>query len=329
MHDDPILDAMEQLNAVAPHEMPKARAELARFKASQPSRHIWRSTMTSTRKYAAVSVFAALIIGVFALFPSARAAASDMLGVFRVSKFAPISVSPQQLELLATMGEDGLYPGEFEFEQEPGEAQAFDTLSGAQSFIQQTNPNFNGLRTNYALGEPSTIFVQPGGSGTLTVNLENARAMLEAANVDPLLLPDSLDGQDVSAEVFNMIGQDWGDVQLMQMTAPVVDYPDDVNPAPIGAALLQLLGMDSAEAERLAANIDWTNTLLLPVPTEFATFAEVSVDGTLGLALEPVDGTGEAAILWQTGGMLYFMTGYDLGVEEMLDVAGDLDWHFE
>ena len=335
MPEDPLFDTLEKLNAVKPNsaEMPSPHAQLARFKASQPSSQgvsapTWRThPMNNTRKFAIVGILAALIVGLF-LSPTARTFASDFLGIFRVSKFAPISVSPQQLELLGTLAEDGLYPGEFEFTEGEGEMVEFDNLSDAQAALSQDG-SFYGIRTSYELGAPNDVYMMPGGNGTLTVNLENARAILEAAGIDPMLLPDSLDGQNISAEAFPSIAQDWDNVALMQMASPVVNYPVGVNPQPIGEALLQLLGMDAAEAGRIASNIDWTNTLLMPIPTEFATFAEVQVDGTIGLALEPVDGSGEAAIIWQSGGMLYFLSGYDMGVEDLLDIAIDLGWHYD
>lgn len=329
MYDDPIFDALDKLESVKPDsaEMPSPHAQLARFKESQSPKPWRTNTMNNTRKYALIGFVAAILIGTFAIFPSARALASDFLGIFRVSKFAPISVSPQQLELLATLGEDGLFPGEFEFTEHDAEMQELDNLSDAEAALVQAG-EYVGIRTSYELGDPNGIYLMPGGNGTLTVNLENARAILEAAGIDPLLLPDSLDGQDISAEAFTSISQDWDNVTLTQMASPVINYPIGVNPQPIGEALLQLLGMEDAEAQRVASNIDWTNTLLMPVPTEFATFAEVQVDGTIGLALEPVDGSGEAALIWQSGGHLYFMTGYDMSVEDLIDLASDLGWYY-
>ena len=329
MYDDPIFDALEKLDVVKPDsaEIPSPHAQLARFNKRQSSIQ-WRTPpMNNTRKYALVGLVVAILISTFAIFPSARALASDFLGIFRVSKFAPISVSPQQLEMLATLAEDGLYPGEFEFTEEHGEVQELDSLTEAAATMSQTGDYF-GIRTSYELGDPNGIYLMPGGSGTLTVNLENARALLEAAGIDPLLLPDSLDGKDISADVYASLSQDWDNVTLTQMASPLINYPIDVNPQPIGEALLQLLGMEPDEAQRVAANIDWTNTLLMPVPTEFATFAEVQVDGTIGLALEPVDGSGEAALVWQSGGHLYFMTGYDMDVEALINLVSDLGWHY-
>ena len=73
MPEDPLFDALEKLNTVKPNsaEMPSPHAQLARFKASQPSPQglsapTWRThPMNNTRKFAIVGVLAALIVGLF------------------------------------------------------------------------------------------------------------------------------------------------------------------------------------------------------------------------------------------------------------------------
>jgi hypothetical protein len=95
---------------------------------------------------------------------------------------------------------------------------------------------------------------------------------------------------------------------LVQTDSPIVEYPEGLDPQPLGEALLQLLGMDAAEARRLSENIDWTSTLLLPIPTDFATFEEVTVNGGSGLLLNNVSGP-ESALVWQENGVLYLLAG--------------------
>lgn len=285
------------------------------------------ATMNTTRN-AVFSGLAAVLLLVLAFsFPATRALAGQFLGVFRVQKFAPISVSPAQLQMLENLEMDeGLYPGEIVFAEDGIEGRDFDNLADAAAFAQSESTAFYGVRTLAELGDPSEIHVEGGGTATLTVNLEGARALLEAINADPAILPDSLDGQDVTADTDVMLGQMWDDVMLMQMPSPVFNYPTDVNPAPIGQALLQLLGMEESEARRLSESIDWTNTLLMPIPTEFATFREVPIDGTTGLLIEAVDG-GETALMWQNGGMVYMLGGGSSG-DELLESAESLTWTF-
>jgi hypothetical protein len=245
-----------------------------------------------------------------------RAAAGDFLGLFRVSRFAPISVSPQQLALLERLSEEGLEPGEFVITQELGEPQTVDSPEEAATvagFAPKTLPNRSALVRTY---------VMDGGAGYLVVDLAGARAIVEAAGADPLLLPDSLDGARVDVTVYDSVGQLYDNgVMLVQSPSPDVNYPADVDPTVLGEALLQVLGTEPAEARRIAQSIDWTSTLLLPIPQDLGTYREVNVNGVGGVVLEPFDPDAEPAVVWQKDGMVYMMMAGRLSVDELLAQA--------
>ena len=285
------------------------------------------STMTTTRKTILGSITLLVALVLVASFPATRALASEFLGIFRVAKFAPISVSPQQLAFLEEVMEnnEGLFPGEMVFDEDPEPGREFNTLSEAAAWYSEGSEYGAPIRT---MDGASGIYGETGGEGTLTVNLENARKLLEAANIDPMLLPDSLDGQDVSATVNRTIIQEFDGVGFVQMQSPEINYPVGVNPAPIGEALLTLLGMESADAKRLSRNIDWATTLIMPIPTEFATFSEVQIDGTTGVAIEAIDGSG-VTMMWQSGGMVHILTGDGLETDDLLDMVDEMYYFFE
>jgi hypothetical protein len=96
----------------------------------------------------------------------------------------------------------------------------------------------------------------------------------------------------------------------------------------MGEALLRMLGTPEDEARRLAQEIDWTGTLIIPLPTNLAQFREVVVDGTTGLLLEYTGGaeTGEPEqiVLWERDGIVYVVGGYHVAVDELLRVADSL-----
>ncbi|WP_374687161.1 hypothetical protein [Promineifilum sp.] len=317
-----VQEALDQLSSLAPHEAEAPRppaVALARLKqqiAPPPGGQIQRSLfIMSTRRLVTVGLTLVLIVAALVAFPSVRAAANDFLGLFRVQKFAPISVSPQQLALLERLGEEGLEPGEFVVTQELGEPQVVDSPEAAA-----TTAGFAPKTLNRA--ELIRTYVMDGGAGHLIVNLAGARAIVEAAGADPLLLPDSLDGARVDVTVYDSIGQlyDTG-VVLIQSPIPDVNYPADVDPTVLGEALLQVLGTEPAEARRIAQSIDWTSTLLLPVPQDLGTYREANVNGVTGVVLEPFDPEAEAAVVWQQDGMVYMMRAGRLSVDELLAQA--------
>jgi hypothetical protein len=180
------------------------------------------------------------------------------------------------------------------------------------------------LRSPHVLGAPDAIQVTDGAAGRLKIDLDASRLILGSAGLDPALLPESLNGQSVDVTLYPMAAQEWADagITLLQTDSPLIAYPPDVDPALLGSALLQLLGMSEAEASRLAASIDWTNTLLMPIPTEFATFSEVTINGASGLALSSLDGA-HSSIMWEEDGRLYFLEGEGT-VRELTRVAGSV-----
>lgn len=328
-NDNDYRDVLDQLSILAPQEedvpapagqaLGQVRRTLYTRKRSWFGGSKRNSSETMNKRVfaigaTAVLAFALLLVG----FPSVRAAASDFLGLFRVEKFAPISISPQQLALLDQLESEGLNPGEMVMVKEPGEPEQVSSLEEAED------------RTGYRirtlddiLGDPE-VYVTSDARGHLIVDLAGARAIVEAVGVDPLLLPDSLDGAPVEVNVYPSVQQVFvNGTTLMQTPSPEVNYPEDVDPTVLGEALLQVLGMDADSARQMAQSIDWTSTMLLPIPREFATYSQIDVDGASGVAITPVDGSSEAAVMWQKGGTVFVLSG-PFGVGELISVANSL-----
>jgi hypothetical protein len=233
-----------------------------------------------------------------------RAAASEFLGLFRVQKFAAVSISPEKMALFEKLAQEGLNPGGLFIYDEPGEQTPVDSLAKAGALT--------GLapRTLTVLGAPGNINVIGGGNGSLIIDLAGVRAIVEAAGADPMLLPDSLDGARIEIVAFPGVEQIWpDDTWLIQTESPVVIYPKEMgDDAVLAQAFLQVMGLDEAEAQRLAREIDWTRTLLLPLPENAVTFREISVDGGSGLALQDIDSM-HSAIVWEREGIIYLLQG--------------------
>lgn len=276
-------------------------------------------TPAPTRRPAFAVAALALALLVAFSFPAVRAAAGEFLGLFRVETFTAVSISPEQMALFRQLASEGLSPGEVTILQEPGRPTAVNSLADAGALTGLTP------RTITALDGPTAVSVVDGGAGYLTIDLDGARAILAATGSDPLLLPDSLDGARINLTAFPGIEQQWADgTWLLQTESPTVEYPVEVaNPTILAEALLRALGLDAAEAQRLAQEIDWTSTLLLPLPADVIAFQEVSVDGVSGLALQNLEGiTG--ALIWQKNGVIYLLQS-DASLEGLLALAASLD----
>lgn len=320
--DESIRDVMNKVTKLAPTavEAPRPASQALdqikyRF---EPKRSYFGKINTMFKnRYAQASVLAILLLVLVFSFPTVRAAASDFLGLFRVQKFAPISISPEQIALLEDLASSGLYPGEIQMVDEPGEPQAYASVEEVSAAYGQE------IRLPSQLGDPDVIYVMDGGSARLVIDVTSARAIMMAAGADPGLIPDSLDGENVDATLYPSVSVSWsGGVTLMQTESPLIEYPEDVDPTALGQALLQVLGMSEGEAAALAQEIDWTDTLLLPIPKNVASFNEVIVDGgATGIALNSFGGD-LAGILWQRDGIVYALSG--ASADQLIDIANSL-----
>jgi hypothetical protein len=316
-------DVLEQLAQLAPEAQEKAQPAAEAYARLQGQLetadgrgHSWLRSLEPMfrRRSAAVGVTFVFLLAILFTFPAVRAGASEFLGLFRVQKFAPISVSPEQIAVLEQLAEEGMEPGELVIRNEPGAITPAGSLeeAGLRTGLE--------VRTLPGMGAADAINVLDGGDGYMVIDLEAARMIVEAAGADPALLPDSLDGARVDVVAYPGVQQVWGEeIIFMQAESPLVEYPDDVDPTVLGEALLQVLGTEPREARRIAQSIDWASTLLLPIPTEMVTFNEVMVDGVNGVALQPLNGEG-ASIIWQKEGKVYMLNGKE-GVEELLGLV--------
>lgn len=323
--DNEIQDVLAQLSVLEPQQdearqtAPQALTRLQRQQAVAPVQPTFWQRLFAPQRRTAVVFASLLIVFLFSLsFPAVRAAASDFLGLFRVQKFAAISVSPEQIAILQQIAEEGLTPGELEMLAEPSEPLAFTSLAEAARATGLTP------RTLTGAAEPNEIYVQGGINGRFIIDLAGSRAILEAAGSNPQLLPDSIDGQAVDIETFPGVAQAWAEdnLMLMQTESPHIRYPEGLDPVLIGQAVLQALGLNEMEAARLAQSIDWTGTLLLPIPQQVATYSEVTVDGVSGIAINSLSGEGNG-LVWQKDGIVYLLGG-DKTTDELLGVAATL-----
>ncbi len=71
------------------------------------------------------------------------------------------------------------------------------------------------------------------------------------------------------------------------------------------------MGMTAEEAAQFSQNVDWTTTLVIPIPRYATTYREMPVDGVTGtLIVEELEDHGSQYLLiWVKDGILYSLTG--------------------
>ncbi len=266
------------------------------------------------RKYRAVWAGLAVIVIIGLLFTLApvQAAASEFLGLFRVRKFAIVAINPADLQDLNQIGGqiDKLLSDQVTVVKQPGETV---TVASTAEASQKAGIR---VRLPSALDQPK-LRVQDGVDIKLQVDLARIQAILDAAGRSDIRLPQALDGSNVEFVIPPMVTAEYGSssygadyVMLVQLASPTVDAPAGINLAQIGEAMLQLLGLSPAEARHFARSIDWSSTLVIPMPTDAGSFRDVNVDGTQGVLIESRPQSRsmrrtQYTLLWQKNDVVY------------------------
>ena len=149
-------------------------------------------------------------------------------------------------------------------------------------------------------------------------------------------MPQGLDGQSITvrmpASVMQRFGKDTRHLMVIEGTSPEVALPLGTDMKQLGEIGLRVLGLDADEARRISASVDWRSTLLVPVPTNAASFRQVDVNGHKGLFIRMSDAAeggpghrdgGGAMVMWTEGERVLAVQG-NLSGEDVLEVAQSL-----
>jgi hypothetical protein len=279
------------------------------------------------QRAAAIAAAVVVLAGLLAL-PPVRALASDFLALFRVEHFVVVNADSERMEQIVRALDENMFFGEQEVIEEMAEPMPAASLEEAAALAGFTP------RAPQGYGEPARIEVAGGGHVRYTPEVEALRAVFEAVGLDPALLPDSINGKpfDITIPLGVALTYDDGDPDthqdftVMQVPSPVVEVPEGIDMQALGEAMLQLIGMSPQEAARLSRSIDWTTTLVVPVPTDIASVREVQVDGTIGLLFDAAgyDPSAAGALLWQKDGIVTMIAGSSSSMR-LLAVAESLE----
>ena len=287
-----------------------------------------------------------LILTLVLAFPSTRALAGELLKLFRIQQVAVVSVDFTGLEQLTGDGVLGnqftdLISNSMDITKEPGEpVEAADAvqasqLSGFSVRLPQT-------------ASPSHIYVTDGAAFTMTVDRAKAQALLDEAGRGDLVLPESVDGADISVNIPSAVsaaygtcpkpdvdsaaGEDSGQtyrdcVILAQIPSPTVNAPADLDINRLAQIGLEFTGMTEEETAAFTSTVDWTSTLVVPIPSNAANYEQVTVDGVTGTLIRRASREGEPttfALFWVKDGIIYAISGRGANSELAIEMANSL-----
>ncbi|MGH2543192.1 MAG: hypothetical protein ACRDIB_10355, partial [Ardenticatenaceae bacterium] len=244
-----------------------------------------------------MSVAAVLVLALTLALPPMRALAQEFLALFRVQQITVVSVDPANL--------NGMLGSSSQLEQVLSEDVAIEEVGQMEEVASAGEAGVLAgipVRLPTAWEDQSSLYVQPGGHISLDVNLDRARALLAAINRTDIVLPDSLEGATITAEIPRAVMATQGgcrpsqlsepDIEqgrlregcalFVQLASPTVSAPPALPVAALGQAFLQVMGMSPEEAARFGETLDWSTTLVLPIPRYGTSYREVQVDGVTG-----------------------------------------------
>jgi len=103
-------------------------------------------------------------------------------------------------------------------------------------------------------------------------------------------------------------------VTLVQVPSPTVVAPPEFDVAALAETGLRVMGFSALEAKAFSRTVDWTSTLVVPIPRGSVTSSEVPVDGVTGSLLREI-GAGDQrhrknyTVLWVKDGIVYVLAG--------------------
>lgn len=294
-------------------------------------------------RYGAAALVALTLI---LAFPGTRALAGELLNLFRVQQVTVVPVDFTGLEQLTG---DGMLGNQFTdlisdsivMEHEPGEPVEASSVEEA-SQLAAFNVRLPEGKT------PSQIYVTDSAAFTLTLDRTRVQSLLEAAGRSDLVLPESVDGAEISVEIPASVSVAFGTcpkpgdgelvteestvvrrypdcVILAEIPSPTVNAPASLDVDELARIGLEFTGMSPEEAEEFASTVNWTSTLVVPIPNNASTYEQVTVDGVTGTLIQrPSDDMPKFALLWVKDGIIHAISGRGSDSAQAIDMANSL-----
>ncbi|MBI5035230.1 MAG: hypothetical protein HZB51_32285 [Chloroflexi bacterium] len=326
-----------------------ASTALARFNARRISnqKEIPMLGKIFNRRYRAAWAMVALValFAVSMTFPPVQTFAQGLLAQFRVSKITVVSVNTTFLDQILGNNAMSKQIGQMLSDsvtvtKKPNKPQsAADTAQASQL------AGF-GVRLPTSRNDKPQMIVQDGGAMEFVVNRARAQKLIDELGVKDVQLPASLDGALIKVSVAPSVAAGYGKcpdlmaseetrassgqsmtncIILTQVPSPVVDTPPDLDLAALAKMGLQISGMSREQANSFAQTVDWTSTLVVPVPRNAAEHKKITVDGVEGYLIQrTMSEVPQYVIVWVKNKIIHAIAGVGTDTTAAMNMANSL-----
>lgn len=292
----------------------------------------------------------AILAGTLAV-PQMRAWAGQFLGLFRVQQVTVLPIDTTGLGQLTgntVLGKQigDLLSSSVTVSQKPGEPQTVSSADQASQLAGFT------LRLPTSQAANPVLTVQSGMAFQFVVDRQRAQALLDEAGRSDLVLPASLDGATVKVTIPSGVSAAYGGcptansdqvglglnnsggstgrqypncVILAEIPSPTVITPPDVDLTQLADLAMQFTGMSAAQAQAFSQSVDWTSSLVIPIPKNAATYQQITVDGVTGTLIQrPLDDAPQYALIWVKNGIIYAIGGLGNDTTSAISMANSM-----
>ena len=202
------------------------------------------------------------------------------------------------------------------------------------------------IRVIGSLGTPHSIEVNGETAFQMTINRDRVATLLDEIGRSDIHIPESANGRLIAVHIPKTVISMYGDcpvrhgyvasnsnsqaeamaerkmermanikdtncTYLIQAPSPTVSVPPDLNMSEIAEAALELAGMSPAEAQSFCQTVDWSSTLVVPIPRNSSSYETVTVDGVEGtLITETLSQGNRYSLLWIKNGVILSLSGH-------------------
>ena len=305
--------------------------------------------------FAALAMTVAILLSVNPV----RIWAQQVLAMLRVQKIQVVTIDPATL-MSSSAPDARPYKLVNQFIADnvvvtidPGEP---DIVSGVTQAAELTG---HPIRIIASLAAPMSVQVNGEIAFQMTIDRDRIAALLDEVGRSDIQIPESANGALVAVHIPKTVVSSYGDcpvrqrslssnpqsraeaiaarkmerrasandtncTYLMQAQSPTVSVPPNLDMAGIAEAALELAGMSPAEARSFCQTVDWSSTLVVPIPSNSSSSETVAVDGVEGTLITQTLSEGNRySLLWIKDGVIYSLAGHG-GSSEALSLAASL-----
>ena len=324
-----------QLSALRTSPPPEFASRLRATLADQErAARTTRRQLSQIGRIAASLAVVAVAAGALSV-PAVRASAQSFLALFREVRFAAVSVDRARIEA----GVERLGDGSLSVERLVGDHVQILEDGGPASQVQ--SPDEAAALAGYAVRVPadvkglavSEIRVVPRRAVRIIASADRLQEVMDVMGISDLTAPRAMNGAAIGIHIAPLVtlkyAGDGHEMEFVQTPTPRLEVPDTVDVRALGEIGLRLVGLNPLEARRFADAIDWTSTLVLPVPPLVDQFEQVLVNGHQGLWMRTAaPGAGEkhtGMVLWSADGRVYGLRVVGFPRDWIMEMAGSVE----